>query len=356
MGAFASLAQILMQRRPGFRTPPFAGKTNPVGPVPGAPQPVPPPVTQTPGTPLGAAPAPAPASTPQATAGGVPLKQRVWDGLVNNPSGANMLLAAAQQLTRPRYPGETGMGNAVSAVTAGMNQLSQMRQLQLDREKLNREYQLKLDEMGLKKRETVAKEKDTDSNVTSRKEKAATDKALFEETVRHNTETEKVAGRNAGASETNAAANAKNAESLATLRTQQIDNSKKQLDLQSKEYGLKERELAEKKRQFDKGLTSREEYQNMQVALERQKVQLEATRLAIVRDKAAKATGELTDLKIMSEAADQIFNEEIAISNSTLKRSPVTSEQLQKRVNARYDELKTKVVPTAPDRIRKEDF
>jgi hypothetical protein len=42
-------------------------------------------------------------------------------------------------MTRARYPGESGIGNAVNAVTAGYNTLAQQRQMQVARELAERE-------------------------------------------------------------------------------------------------------------------------------------------------------------------------------------------------------------------------
>jgi hypothetical protein len=88
----------------------------------------------------------APASMPQ-------QKRGVWSTLTD-PSLAGIALAAGQQLTRPRYPGETATGNAVSAVTAGYNQLAQQRAMQVAREEAARKAGLEREEQYRKNIET----------------------------------------------------------------------------------------------------------------------------------------------------------------------------------------------------------
>jgi hypothetical protein len=87
-------------------------------------------------------------------------KPGIWDRLTD-PSLAGIALAAGQQMTRARYPGESGIGNAVNAVTAGYNQLAQQRAMQVAREEARRKA-------DLEEREQKRKEQDTTSQAGQR--------------------------------------------------------------------------------------------------------------------------------------------------------------------------------------------
>jgi len=87
-------------------------------------------------------------------------KPGIWDRLTD-PSLAGIALAAGQQMTRARYPGESGIGNAVNAVTAGYNTLAQQRQMQVAREEAARKA-------ALEEREQKRKEQDTTSQAGQR--------------------------------------------------------------------------------------------------------------------------------------------------------------------------------------------
>ena len=102
-----------------------------------------------------------PASMPQKKGG-------IWDRLTD-PSLAGIALAAGQQMTRARYPGESGIGNAVNAVTAGYNTLAQQRQMQVARELAEREWQAKQAKAAQDKLESEAKVGDYKSQGERRK-------------------------------------------------------------------------------------------------------------------------------------------------------------------------------------------
>jgi hypothetical protein len=97
---------------------------------------------------------------PNAPAAGTPAsmpqkKGGIWSRLTD-PSLAGIALAAGQQMTRARYPGETGIGNAVNAVTAGYNTLAQQRQMQVAREEAARKARLEEREQARKESGTTS--------------------------------------------------------------------------------------------------------------------------------------------------------------------------------------------------------
>src|SRR6187399_1981691 len=110
----------------------------------------------------------APASMPQKKGG-------IWDRLTD-PSLAGIALAAGQQMTRARYPGESGIGNAVNAVTAGYNTLAQQRQMQVAREQAQREWEAKQAKARQEAKESEAKIQDYGSQAEERRATAANQK------------------------------------------------------------------------------------------------------------------------------------------------------------------------------------
>jgi len=101
-------------------------------------------------------------------------KPGIWDRLTD-PSLAGIALAAGQQMTRARYPGESGIGNAVNAVTAGYNTLAQQRQMQVARELAEREWKAKQDKAAidkLKSEQEIAESKSRQQKIKDEAEDA----------------------------------------------------------------------------------------------------------------------------------------------------------------------------------------
>lgn len=77
-------------------------------------------------------------------------------GHLKDPRTATVLMSAANQLTRPRRVGETGVGQYVSALTSGYNTLAMGRLMQQERERQMREEMRKAAESAAGVRATHA--------------------------------------------------------------------------------------------------------------------------------------------------------------------------------------------------------
>jgi len=138
-------------------------------------------------------------------------KPGIWDRLTD-PSLAGIALAAGQQMTRARYPGESGIGNAVTAVTAGYNQLAQQRAMQVAREQAQREWEAKQAKAKQEAKESDARITGIQSESERRAAQNAKDRAdarrdaAQAEIDRYNKEQDRILkGREVTTGETNAA-------------------------------------------------------------------------------------------------------------------------------------------------------
>lgn len=274
-----------------MRTPPFVGgrAANQRGAVPGSP------AAPTPGMPVPVqqrAGAPGGAGTT-----GTPPRGGIL-GTLQDPNIASIALAAAQQLTRPRYPGETGMGNAVGAVTAGFNQLAQQRQLQLERERLALETKTKNDQW---EREQTRKDADTagtnarrTSQTAGEEEDRSLKMQVNETEAEYKRRMVKVAERNATSSETNA-------NSLETSRGAEMAYQQERLRQAAEAHVLAKEKFVEEKRQFEKGLSSKEKLAAAQTSVDWAQVGVQRERTELMRVRAGESTN---DPKLRAQAAN----------------------------------------------------
>jgi hypothetical protein len=209
-----------------------------------------------------------PASMPQKKGG-------IWDRLTD-PSLAGIALAAGQQMTRARYPGESGIGNAVNAVTAGYNTLAQQRQMQYAREQAAREQRMKEE----KQAQDIAESK---SRAEQNKAQAARYGKQTEHEVRQD-ELDKIKANDERTKNQveeiykNAKLNLE--QKQAAAQALMYENQSRNLDLQ---YSLAERNAINAQKNYDENVRhhrSLEETDRARVDLERARVNLEGARIA----------------------------------------------------------------------------
>jgi len=209
-----------------------------------------------------------PASMPQKKGG-------IWDRLTD-PSLAGIALAAGQQMTRARYPGESGIGNAVNAVTAGYNTLAQQRQMQYAREQAAREQRMKEE----KQAQDIAESK---SRAEQNKAQAARYGKQTEHEVRQD-ELDKIQANDERTKNQveeiykNAKLNLE--QKQAAAQALMYENQSRNLDLQ---YSLAERNAINAQKNYDENVRhhrSLEETDRARVDLERARVNLEGARIA----------------------------------------------------------------------------
>jgi len=217
---------------------------------------------------------------PNAPAGGGPAsmpqkKGGVWSRLTD-PSLAGIALAAGQQMTRARYPGESGIGNAVNAVTAGYNTLAQQRQMQYAREQAAREQRMKEE----KQAQDIAESK---SRAEQNKAQAARYGKQTEHEVRQD-ELDKIKANDERTKNQvdeiykNAKLNLE--QKQAAAQALMYENQSRNLDLQ---YSLAERNAINAQKNYDENVRhhrSLEETDRARVDLERARVNLEGARIA----------------------------------------------------------------------------
>jgi hypothetical protein len=169
-------------------------------------------------------------------------KPGIWDRLTD-PSLAGIALAAGQQMTRARYPGESGIGNAVNAVTAGYNTLAQQRQMQVARELAEREWQAKQAKAQQDKLESEAKIGDYKSQGERREAQSADERRKARQAAAQASLDQAERDRAAGFKGREVATGEKNAASLETSRQE----TARQADL---DYNLAVRKVANDEAEF----------------------------------------------------------------------------------------------------------
>jgi len=211
----------------------------------------------------------APASMPQ-------QKRGVWSTLTD-PSLAGIALAAGQQMTRARYPGESGIGNAVNAVTAGYNTLAQQRQMQYAREQAAREQQMK----QAKQDQDIAESK-------SRAEQNRAQAERYGKQTEHEERQDKLDKIKENNAETQRRVDEVFKNANLTLEQQKAaaqqlmyENQKANLDLQ---YALAERNAIAAQKRHDEDVRHNKQSE----ATEQSRVELERARVDLQRIKAAK--------------------------------------------------------------------
>lgn len=319
-----ALGQILAgRRRTSTRTPPFVGGRG----VPGTP------AAPTPGMPL---PMPGASQVPGGTAGLQPRTGVL--GMLQNPNVAATALAAAQQLTRPRYAGETGMGNAVSAVTAGFNQLVQQKALQQARELAAEERRTKNSQW---EREQTRKDSDT-SNQNRRRDAQTVNEDEDRVVRREINETDRqYKERTAKVAEQNAASTKQNADSLETSRGAELAFQQERLAQAAASHKLEREKFDEAKSQFDRGLITKDQLEQKKLAVDWAQVGVARERNTLLRAKA----GELSvDVKLWGAAVDDATNiVKLQASQEFPTEKPTDrSQQVQRLAEELYQKAKSK--------------
>jgi hypothetical protein len=228
-------------------------------------------------------------------------KPGIWDRLTD-PSLAGIALAAGQQMTRARYPGESGIGNAVNAVTAGYNTLAQQRQMQVARELAEREWQAKQAKAQQDKLESEAKIGDYKSQGERREAQSADERRKARQAAAQASLDQAERDRAAGFKGREVATGEKNAASLETSRQE----TARQADL---DYNLAVRKVANDEAEF-------QALQKRNASLDdlaRQKLKVDQGHLAVAQANSARMAAKEGNEKLlpfMKEAGDSIYGQE----------------------------------------------
>ena len=256
-------------------------------------------------------------------------KPGIWDRLTD-PSLAGIALAAGQQMTRARYPGESGIGNAVNAVTAGYNQLAQQRAMQVAREEARRKADLEEREQKRKEGEATSQAEERKAQGKRWEDMSADERRKARQAAAQaeidRAEKERAAGYK-GREVTVAEENAK---SLKTQREEQARQADLNYNLAVRKAATDEETLKELRRRN----ANLDEIRAAELKVHQGQLDLGWAR----NQREANKEGNEKFLPFLKEAGDEIYGQERndlqAAYNSGKPYQPVSSEDHDKKVNA----------------------